>query len=118
MNLIPEKEGFEEVAHNWKGFQRLSLKGNVAKDETVMSLTCGFQPICVVQLLPPTAVTALALHTAWNVLAVGTAYGIALYDYQVKSPILYRCTLNAAGNYSFHRISTRKRETCANDVLL
>lgn len=99
INLIPEKEGFDEIAHNWKGFQRLSPKGKAGKGETVMSLTSGFQPVCLVQLLPPTAVTALALHSTCSLVAVGTAHGLALYNYKTKMPILYRCTLNANGVY-------------------
>ena len=73
------------------------VKGKVIKDETTLSLPSGFQPSCIVQLLPPTAITALALYSAWRLIAVGTAHGLALYDYKTNTKILYKCTLNASG---------------------
>lgn len=96
INLIPETESFADIRQNWKGFQKLLLKGKVSKDETTLSLPSGFQPSCILQLLPPTPITALALHSAWHLIAVGTAYGLALYDYKTNSKILYKCTLNAS----------------------
>lgn len=85
------------------------LKGKVNKGETIISLPTGFQPSCIVQLLPPTAITALALHSAWSLIAVGTAHGLALYDYKNNAKILYKCTLNASGKESF---AIRKTRAC------
>jgi len=86
------------VTYLWKGPQRLGLKGKTEeKNKITLSLAAGYQPDSIVQILPPAAVTAIALSANWYLIAVGTAHGLALYDFKAKTPVLHRCTLNSNG---------------------
>ncbi|VDL96565.1 unnamed protein product [Schistocephalus solidus] len=51
-----------------------------------------FTPKELVQLQPPSAVTALAWEPKWRALAVGSAYGFALIDLQTRSVVYNKFT--------------------------
>ncbi|XP_024900140.1 lethal(2) giant larvae protein homolog 1 isoform X1 [Pteropus alecto] len=83
VDLLQDREGF-----TWKGHERLSPRTGPLPWPT------GFQPRVLIQCLPPAAITAVTLHTEWNLVAFGTSHGFGLFDYQRKSPVLARCTLH------------------------
>lgn len=100
INIIPEKDNPDEVTYMWKGSQRLGLKGKAEeKNKTTLSVPAGYQPSSIVQILPPAAITAVALNANWCLVAIGTAHGLALYDFKTETPILHKCTLNSNGKY-------------------
>lgn len=102
INIIPEKDNPDEVTYLWKGPQRLGLKGKTEeKNKITVSSPAGYQPFGIVQILPPAAVTAIALSASWSLVAVGTAHGLALYDFKSETPVFHRCTLNSNGNGVF-----------------
>ncbi len=55
VNIVSDRDGFI-----WKGHEALNVKGGETK------YPAGFQPITVMQLHPPAAATALALHPEWQ----------------------------------------------------
>ena len=55
VNIVSDNDGFV-----WKGHEALSVRGGD------VTFTSGFQPACVMQLHPPAAATALALHSEWQ----------------------------------------------------
>ncbi|RUS90798.1 hypothetical protein EGW08_001417 [Elysia chlorotica] len=83
VNVMADHEGFV-----WKGHEALSCKIDGLKH------AAGFQPTCIMQLNPPAACTALALHSEWQLVAAGTGQGFALLDYAQKKEVATRCTLN------------------------
>ncbi|BFZ18051.1 hypothetical protein BsWGS_21091 [Bradybaena similaris] len=83
VNIMSDHEGFV-----WKGHKALSCKIGDLK------YAAGFQPTCLMQLDPPAACTALALHSEWQLVAAGTGQGFALLDYAQKKEVATRCTLN------------------------
>ena len=89
VNIVSDRDNFV-----WKGHE--SLK--VAEGE--QKFAGGFQPTCVVQLQPPAAVTALAMHSEWQLLAAGTAHGLAVVDFAQKKEVSTKCTLNPSGKMS------------------
>lgn len=96
--MIPEKDNPDQVTYLWKGAQRLPLKGKKLEDNKIsLSTPSGCRPTNIVQMLPPAAVTALAYHTKWYLVAIGTAHGLALYDYKTKTTTIQKCTLNTNG---------------------
>lgn len=83
----------------WKGHKRLTFRGAKPIGETdnchvKVSLPPGYQPCAMVQMYPPAAITALALHSSWYLVAAGTSHGLALYDYYRQAPVFLKCTLN------------------------
>uniref|UniRef100_A0A672NC08 Lethal giant larvae homologue 2 domain-containing protein n=1 Tax=Sinocyclocheilus grahami TaxID=75366 RepID=A0A672NC08_SINGR len=83
VDLLQDREGF-----TWKGHDRLPPRsGSVV-------FAPGFQPVVLVQCMPPAAVTAVTLHAEWNLIAFGTSHGFGLFDYHRRSPVLARCTLH------------------------
>ncbi|XP_028843051.1 lethal(2) giant larvae protein homolog 1 isoform X2 [Denticeps clupeoides] len=83
VDLLQDREGF-----TWKGHDRLPPKtGSVV-------FAPGFQPVVLVQCIPPAAVTAVTLHAEWNLIAFGTSHGFGLFDYHRRAPVLARCTLH------------------------
>lgn len=90
MNIVLDRDGFV-----WKGHDELAVRDNV------VALQPGFQPTAILQLHPPAAVTALALHSDWGLVAAGTAHGLALFDFISHKGVLTKCTLNPNGNM-FH----------------
>ncbi|KAG8174350.1 hypothetical protein JTE90_005791, partial [Oedothorax gibbosus] len=83
VNIVSDRDNFV-----WKGHDQLTLKSGPLKFET------GFVPATVQQLTPPAAITAISLHSEWNLLAAGTAHGFALFDYLQKKAVMSKCTLN------------------------
>ncbi|XP_012939800.1 lethal(2) giant larvae protein homolog 1 isoform X2 [Aplysia californica] len=83
VNIMADHEGFV-----WKGHEALTCKVDDLK------YAAGFQPTCIMQLEPPAACTALALHSEWQLVAAGTGQGFALLDYAQKKEVATRCTLN------------------------
>lgn len=55
VNIVSDRDGFV-----WKGHEALPVRGGEAK------FPPGFQPVCVMQLSPPAACTALAMHSEWQ----------------------------------------------------
>ena len=55
VNIVSDRDGFV-----WKGHEALNVKGGNIK------FAPGFQTQCVMQLHPPAACTALALHSEWQ----------------------------------------------------
>ncbi|KAF7243084.1 hypothetical protein EYD10_10569 [Varanus komodoensis] len=83
LDLLQDREGF-----TWKGHDRLAPKNGA------LPFAPGFQPTGLVQCMPPAAVTAVTLHSEWNLVAFGTSHGFGLYDYYRRNPVLARCTLH------------------------
>lgn len=94
VNLVSERDTFV-----WKGHEKLTLKGKVEDNATTLSFPVGFQPSSVLQLHPPAAVTALALNADWNLVAAGTAHGLAVYNIATCTQVLTKCTLNPNSEY-------------------
>lgn len=86
MNIVNDRDGFV-----WKGHDHLPAR------TTSISFAIGFQPQSLLQLYPPAAVTALALHSEWGLLATGTAHGLAVFDYIRAKSVSVKCTLNPNG---------------------
>ncbi|XP_017887721.1 lethal(2) giant larvae protein homolog 1 isoform X1 [Ceratina calcarata] len=83
MNIVNDRDGFV-----WKGHDHLPAR------TTSISFAVGFQPQSLLQLYPPAAVTALAMHSEWGLLAAGTAHGLAVFDYTRAKAVNVKCTLN------------------------
>ncbi|NXG38388.1 L2GL1 protein, partial [Dromaius novaehollandiae] len=83
VDLLQDREGF-----TWKGHDRLAPKNGP------VAFAPGFQPSVLVQCVPPAAVTAVTLHSEWNLVAFGTSHGFGLFDYYRRNPVLARCTLH------------------------
>ncbi|XP_076761140.1 LLGL domain-containing protein l(2)gl isoform X1 [Xylocopa sonorina] len=83
MNIVNDRDGFV-----WKGHDHLPAR------TTSISFAVGFQPQSLLQLYPPAAVTALAIHSEWGLLAAGTAHGLAVFDYTRAKAVSVKCTLN------------------------
>uniref|UniRef100_A0A1B6LPM2 Uncharacterized protein n=1 Tax=Graphocephala atropunctata TaxID=36148 RepID=A0A1B6LPM2_9HEMI len=82
LNIVSDRDKFV-----WKGHEKLGVRESC-------SCPVGYQADSVLQLHPPAAVTALALQAGWQLVAAGTAHGLALYDYQRHVPVTCKCTLN------------------------
>ncbi|KAK0172994.1 hypothetical protein PV328_006251 [Microctonus aethiopoides] len=83
MNIVNDRDGFA-----WKGHSALDAR------TATISFGVGFQPQSLLQLHPPAAVTALAIHSEWGLIAAGTAHGLALFDFIRVKPVIVKCTLN------------------------
>ncbi|XP_053220150.1 lethal(2) giant larvae protein homolog 1 isoform X2 [Podarcis raffonei] len=83
VDLLQDREGF-----TWKGHDRLTPKNGS------LAFAPGFQPCVLVQCMPPAAVTAVTLHSEWNLVAFGTSHGFGVYDYYRRNSVLARCTLH------------------------
>ncbi|XP_063791022.1 lethal(2) giant larvae protein homolog 1 isoform X3 [Pseudophryne corroboree] len=83
VDLLQDREGF-----TWKGHDRLTPRNGS------FFFPPGFQTTMLVQCMPPAAVTAVALHSEWNLVAFGTSHGFGLFDYHRRSSVLARCTLH------------------------
>lgn len=92
MNLV--REGFV-----WKGHDQLQVRRQLL-DEEAPPVTDGVQVVGVLQVLPPAAINALALQSAWQLLAAGTAHGLVVFDYVQHHPVMHVCTLNPKGEHS------------------
>jgi lethal(2) giant larvae protein len=85
INLVGDCDGFV-----WKSHDKLSVRSGT------IEMPSGFQPKGMAQLWPPAAVSALALHSEWGLVAVGTGHGFAVFDYVREKQLCVRCTLNPA----------------------
>ncbi|XP_075035324.1 lethal(2) giant larvae protein homolog 1 isoform X2 [Mixophyes fleayi] len=83
VDLLQDREGF-----TWKGHDRLTPRNGS------LFFPSGFQTTMLVQCMPPAAVTAVSLHSEWNLVAFGTSHGFGVFDYHRRSPVLARCTLH------------------------
>uniref|UniRef100_A0AAR2JG95 Lethal giant larvae homologue 2 domain-containing protein n=1 Tax=Pygocentrus nattereri TaxID=42514 RepID=A0AAR2JG95_PYGNA len=83
VDLLQDREGF-----TWKGHDRLPPKSSS------VPFAPGFQPVVLVQCMPPAAVTAVTLHAEWNLIAFGTSHGFGLFDYHRRLGFHSRCTLH------------------------
>uniref|UniRef100_A0A8K9Y6B6 LLGL scribble cell polarity complex component 1 n=1 Tax=Oncorhynchus mykiss TaxID=8022 RepID=A0A8K9Y6B6_ONCMY len=83
VDLLQDREGF-----TWKGHDRLEPRASTAP------FPPGFQPLVLVQALPPASVTSVMLHAEWNLVAFGTSHGFGLFDYHRRTAVLARCTLH------------------------
>lgn len=79
VDLLQDREGF-----TWKGHDRLAPRNGP------IAFAPGFQPSVLVQCVPPAAVTAVTLHSEWNLVAFGTSHGFGLFDYHRRNPVLAR----------------------------
>lgn len=102
MNLVSDRDGFI-----WKGHKQLDVKGHL-KNEPAPPIQDGLQVTSILQVLPPGAITCLALQSNWNLVAAGTGHGLVLFDYHYHHPVLYRCTLNANDTGAGEALSRRK----------
>jgi lethal(2) giant larvae protein len=87
MNLVSDRDGFV-----WKGHDQLKVRSHLLEEP--VSLIEGLQFSTVLQVLPPAAITCVALQSKWGVVAAGTAHGLVLFDYQNAAPVLHKCMLN------------------------
>lgn len=76
----------------WKGHEPLTTRSTSG----TIKLNAGYQLQSLIQLYPPATVSALALNTDWQLCAMGTSHGFALFDYLQLRPLLIRCTLDPA----------------------
>ena len=76
----------------WKGHEPLLTRSPAA----TIKLQPGYQLQSLIQLYPPATVSALALYSDWQLVAMGTSHGFALFDYLHARPLLVRCTLDPA----------------------
>lgn len=79
VDLLQDREGF-----TWKGHDRLTPRNGS------LFFPSGFQTTMLIQCMPPAAVTAVSLHSEWNLAAFGTSHGFGLFDYHRRSPVLAR----------------------------
>ncbi len=88
VNIVSDRDNFI-----WKGHEALKVKDGQTK------YSGGFQPSSVMQLHPPAASTALAIHSEWQLVSAGTAHGLGVYDYSQKKEVTTKCTLNPNGKF-------------------
>ncbi|XP_014234240.1 lethal(2) giant larvae protein homolog 1 isoform X2 [Trichogramma pretiosum] len=84
MNIVNDRDGFV-----WKGYDQLPVR-----NEKIDYPAGSFHPQSLLQIHPPAAVTALAMHSEWGLLAAGTAHGLAVFDYVRNKAVSVKCTLN------------------------
>lgn len=120
VDLLQDREGF-----TWKGHDRLAPRNGP------LPFAPGFQPSVLVQCVPPAAVTAVTLHSEWNLVAFGTSHGFGLFDYYRRNPVLARygwgwilmlgtappAQSDAAGVWALSDIGTRRCTLHPNDSL-
>ncbi|XP_075033942.1 LLGL scribble cell polarity complex component 2 isoform X2 [Mixophyes fleayi] len=80
----------QEQEYRWKGHERLYPRQDAVR------FAPGYQPFTLVQCQPPAAVTSLALHSEWRLLAFGTSHGFGVYDFQQRRQVMVKCTLHAS----------------------
>jgi lethal(2) giant larvae protein len=54
-NIVNDRDNFV-----WKGHEALNVQGGE------LTFQAGFQPSCVMQMMPPAACTALTIHATWQ----------------------------------------------------
>ncbi|EDV20946.1 uncharacterized protein TRIADDRAFT_31093, partial [Trichoplax adhaerens] len=78
---LPDDQEFR-----WGGMEQL-----MSRKESI-TMQPGFQATHWAQLYPPDAVTALAVHTEWELIAVGCGQGYGMFDYNNGSSVWKRWT--------------------------
>lgn len=86
VNIVSDRDNFV-----WKGYEALTLTKQPPTDSSSLQVSS------ILQLHPPASVTALCCSTELGLIAVGTAHGLALYDYIRMQPVVTKCTLNSNG---------------------
>ncbi|XP_055585655.1 lethal(2) giant larvae protein [Uranotaenia lowii] len=87
MNLVSDRDGFV-----WKGHDQLKVKRQLLEEN--QPILDGVHFTSVLQVLPPAAITCIAVQSQWSLVAAGTAHGLVVFDYHTQSPVLHKCTLN------------------------
>ncbi|XP_053659652.1 lethal(2) giant larvae protein [Anopheles marshallii] len=87
MNLVSDRDGFV-----WKGHDQLKVKRALLEENVPIIEGVNFTG--VLQVLPPAAITCIAMQSKWSLVAAGTAHGLVLFDFNNQSPVLHKCTLN------------------------
>ncbi|XP_064624908.1 lethal(2) giant larvae protein homolog 1-like isoform X2 [Lineus longissimus] len=99
-NIVNDRDNFV-----WKGHEALNVQGGD------VTFPAGFQPTCVMQMMPPAACTAITMHATWQIIAAGTAHGFTLFDYNQKKEITSKCTLNPQDHTGDPNLSRTKKFT-------
>lgn len=89
INLVSDRDGFV-----WKGHEALKVRQHHVEDGYTTEE--GIHVVSVLQVLPPAAITCVALESEWNLLAAGTAHGLVIFDFSTNQAVLQKCTLNPA----------------------
>lgn len=89
VNLVSDRDGFV-----WKGHEALKVRSQYVDDGYTTEE--GITVSSVLQVLPPAAITCIALESEWNLIAAGTAHGLVIFDYSTNQTVLQKCTLNPA----------------------
>lgn len=89
VNLVSDRDGFV-----WKGHEALKVRPQHVDDGYTTEE--GITVSSVLQVLPPAAITCVALQSEWNLIAAGTAHGLVIFDYSTNQTVLQKCTLNPA----------------------
>lgn len=100
INIVSDRENF-----TWRGHNALEVKNSESK------LVPGFQPVCVIQMLPPVPCTALAFQPEWQLLAIGTAYGVGLFDYARCKTVHAKCTFASYSGGSGEGVTLSRRKS-------
>lgn len=72
MNLVSDRDGFI-----WKGHDQLKVKPHLLNEPTT-PIEDGLQVTGILQVLPPAAITCVALQSNWNLVAAGTGHGLGI----------------------------------------
>lgn len=84
LNLVGDRDQFV-----WKGHDELNYdpEGN---------LKSNYHVFCLVQVLPPAGLTALAITEKWGLVAAGTAHGFGCVDLLSEQVVMFKCTLSVS----------------------
>ncbi|KAI1288338.1 Lethal(2) giant larvae -like protein 1 [Halotydeus destructor] len=85
ISVVEDKDAFV-----WKGHDQLHVRQGALKFEH------GYQPESILQISPPAAITAVAVHSEWGLVAAGTAHGFGVFDCIQKKVVFSKSTLNPA----------------------
>lgn len=71
----------------------------------------AFKPVCIVQVYPPVASTVLALSSEWALLAIGTANGFGVVDYEQRKLVELKCTSDPSDLQGVNDFSMSRRKS-------
>ena len=71
VDLVEKHEVFK-----WKGHSRLTVKNEHQFESS------GYQAHCIVQCVPPAAITSISLEASWGLAGIGTSHGFTLFDFR------------------------------------
>jgi len=69
----------------------------------------GFQPIAVVQVIPPVKFTAVSFQPEWQLLAVATEYGFGLFDFAQRRTVFTMTSFSLTIGGSDHSTAADSR---------